>query len=63
MTVKMEDMKKRGRGRPSRSFAARRVNVFIEESLYNYVLSQKGAQTVTEYINNLIRKEVEAKKR
>ena len=48
---------KRGKGRPSRGIATRRVNVFIESSLYDFVVSHKGDMNVTEYINALIRKE------
>ena len=51
---------KRGKGRPSRSFATRRVNMFLDESLYNFAVSQKGDMTMTEYISNLIRKEYES---
>ena len=48
---------KRGKGRPSRSFATKRVNMFLDESLYNFAVSQKGDMTLTEYISSLIRKE------
>lgn len=48
---------KRGKGRPSRGIATRRVNMFIESELYEFIVSHKGGMTVTEYINNLIRKE------
>lgn len=46
-------------GRPSRQVEAKRVNIHIEKSLYDFIISHKGDTTVTEYINNLIRKEAQ----
>lgn len=57
------DSTKRGKGRPAKGIATRRMNIFVEQDLYDFVISQKGAMTVTDYVNWLIRKEVEAKKR
>lgn len=50
---------KRGKGRPTRGFATKRVNMFLDESLYNFAVSQKGGMTLTEYISSLIRKDAE----
>ncbi len=47
------------KGRPSRQVEVKRVNMHIEKSLYDFIISHKGDTTVTEYINNLIRKEAQ----
>lgn len=53
----MEKKEKRGKGRPSRCFATKRINMFLEDSLYDFAISHKGDMTLTEYISSLIRKE------
>ena len=53
----MEKKEKKGKGRPSRSFETKRVNMFLEASLYDFAISHKGDMTLTEYISSLIRKE------
>lgn len=57
MTMITKETKKKGR--PSRQVEAKRVNIHIEKSLYDFIISHKGDTTVTEFINNLIRKEAQ----
>lgn len=57
MTTITKETKKKGR--PSRQVEAKRVNIHIELPLYDFIISHKGDTTVTEFINNLIRKEAQ----
>lgn len=47
------------RGRPYRNYEVHRVNLHLDKSLYEFILSHKGDLSVTEYINSVIRKETE----
>ena len=52
-----EEIKKRGRGRPRKQEPTTAVNFRLENDLREWIVSHKGAKSMNQYINDIIRKE------
>ena len=51
--------KKRGRGRPRKEEPTTAVNFRLENDLREWIVSHKGAKSMNQFINDIIRKEAE----
>ena len=49
--------KKRGRGRPRKEEPVMTTNIRLEVDLYDWIKATKGAKSINQYINDLIRAE------